>query len=277
MTPLSRSAVPGVIALRPRSVLALVLASAVGLAAFGWPFVVDASSAVGEHSRDAPFLFIGVLLMVVAIVYAELADGGMDVKAVAMLGVLAAVGAALQTLNPGAGGFDPAFFLLILAGRVFGPGFGFALGVVVMLSTALITGGVGPWMPFQMFGLAWVGLGAGLLPRASGWAERGLLMAYAGICGFGYGALLNLWFWPVANYLPAGASFVPGGSVLTNVGHYAVFYATTSLGWDAARAVLNVLLVLLAARPLLVSLRRASRRAAFDAPVTLESALPDRP
>jgi energy-coupling factor transport system substrate-specific component len=259
-----------VVALRPRSALALCLATVVGVVSFGWPFVVDASSAVGERPHEGPYLFVGVLLLVVAIVYAELADGGMDVKAVAMLGVLAAVGAALQTLSPGAGGFDPAFFLLVLAGRVFGPGFGFALGVVVMLATALITGGVGPWMPFQMFGLAWVGLGAGLLPRATGWAERGLLMAYAGLCGLAYGALLNLWFWPVASFLPEGASFVPGGSLLTNLGHYAVFYVTTSLGWDAARMALNVLLVLVAGRPLLVSLRRASRRAAFAAPVTLE-------
>ena len=29
----------------------------------------------------------------------------------------------------------------------------------------LVTGGVGPWLPFQMLGASWVAMGAGLLPR----------------------------------------------------------------------------------------------------------------
>ena len=56
------------------------------------------------------------------------------------------------------------FFLLILAGRVFGPGFGFVLGCTSLFASALMTAGVGPWLPFQMLVSAWVGMGAGLLP-----------------------------------------------------------------------------------------------------------------
>jgi energy-coupling factor transport system substrate-specific component len=236
---------------------------------FGWPFVVEGGSALGEHAQDAPYLFLAVLALVIAVVAAQLAEGGMDVKAVAMLGVLAAVGAGLRVLSPGAAGLDLSFFLLVLAGRVFGAGFGFALGVVVGLAGALVTGGVGPWVPFQMLGLAWVGLGAGLLPKGRGRVELGILAVYAGLTGFGYGALLNLWFWPVATYLPPGSSFVPGGGVGTNLAHYAAFYVTTSLGWDATRAVLNAVLVALAGRPLLAALRRAAHRASFSTPVTL--------
>ena len=81
---------------------------------------------------------------------AELTSGGLDAKAVAMLGVLAAVGAALRPLGAGAGGIETVFFLLVLAGRVFGPGFGFVLGSTTLFASALITGGVGPWLPFQM-------------------------------------------------------------------------------------------------------------------------------
>ncbi len=259
------------VGLRARSVAVLVLASAVGVVGFGWPFVVERGSLLGEHAQDAPYFFVLVLALVVGVVAAQLADGGMDVKAVAMLGVLAAVGAGLQVLSPGAAGFDPSFFLLVLAGRVFGPGFGFALGVVVALAGALVTGGVGPWVPFQMIGLAWVGLGAGLLPRGSGRVELGMLTVYAGLTGFGYGALLNLWFWPVATFLPAGASFVPGGSAGVNLAHYAAFYVTTSLGWDVARAVLNAVLVVVTGRALLAALRRAAHRAAFTAPVRLQA------
>ncbi|MGW5363527.1 ECF transporter S component [Actinopolymorpha pittospori] len=252
------------VGVRPRALVALALTSLIGIVAFGWPFVVSGSSALGEHSHDAPYLFVVLLPLVIGVVYAELSDGGMDVKAVAMLGVLAAVGAGLSALSPGIGGFDPAFFLLVLAGRVFGPGFGFALGGVILVASALLTGGVGPWMPFQMLGMAWVGLLAGVLPRATGRVERVLLAGFVTLAGFGYGALLNLWFWPVATFLPPGSSFTPGASFVTNLGHYAVFYVTTSLGWDAARAVLNGVLVLLLGRPVLLALRRAARRAAFS-------------
>ena len=82
-----------------------------------------------------------------------------------MLGVLSAIGAALRPLGAGMAGIETVFFLLVLAGRVYGPGFGFVLGTTTLFASALLTGGVGPWLPFQMLAAAWVGLGAGLLPR----------------------------------------------------------------------------------------------------------------
>jgi energy-coupling factor transport system substrate-specific component len=61
-------------------------------------------------------------------------------------------------------------------------------------------------------------------------------------------------------------AFAPGEPALTNVGHYAAFYVTTSFGWDCVRALVNATLVLLAGRPVLATLRRAARRAAWDQP-----------
>ena len=118
-------------------------------------------------------------------------------KAVAMLGVLAAIGAALRPLGAGTAGFETVFFLLILGGRVFGPGFGFVLGATTLFASALLTGGVGPWLPFQMLGAAWVGLrrraaAAAARPRA----RSCMLAAYGAVAGLAYGLLLNLSFWP---------------------------------------------------------------------------------
>ncbi|WP_020573307.1 ECF transporter S component [Actinopolymorpha alba] len=262
-------------ALRPRSTAALVLASLVGVVGFGWPFLTDPDSALGGHSSDAPYLFVVLLPLVVGIVLAELSEGGMDAKAVAMLGVLAATGAALRALSPGTAGFEPTLFLLVLAGRVFGAGFGFALGAIVIFASALVTGGVGPWMPFQMVGLAWVGLLAGVLPRAGGRKERWLLAVYAGGASFAFGALLNLSFWPFSSSLPPGLAYAPGDPAMNNLGHYAAFYVATSFGWDCVRAVVNTTLVLLAGRPVLAALRRAARRAAFEAPAGFRA--PERP
>jgi energy-coupling factor transport system substrate-specific component len=257
--------------LRLRSGLALVLASAVGLAAFLWPFFVEPGTPLegSSHSGDAPFLFIAVLPLLAAIVLAELTSGGMDAKAVAMLGMLAAVGGALRALGPGVAGLEPSFAVVILGGRVFGRGFGFVLGATTMLTGALITGGVGPWLPFQMMAAGWVGFLAGCLPRSSGRVELLVVGAYAAVAGLGFGLIMNIWFWPFVSYGPE-VSYVAGDTIAANVGRYAVFYLTTSLLWDLGRSLMTLLVVLLAGSSLLRALRRAGRRAAFDAPVVFE-------
>jgi energy-coupling factor transport system substrate-specific component len=259
-----------VIAVRPRAGLALALASAIGLVAFTWPLLVDGSSPLA-HLRDAPLLFALLLPLLLAVVLAELAEGGMDAKAVAMLGVLTAVGAALRPLGTGIAGFEPIFFLLVLAGRVHGPGFGFVLGATTLFASALTTGGVGPWLPFQMLGAAWVGAGAGLLPPARGRLELVLLAGYGVAAGLVYGLLLNLSFWPFALTEGTAISFVAGDPALDNLRRFLTFTAVSSLGFDLPRAFVTAGLVLVTGRPILRTLRRAARRAAFDASVRFDA------
>ena len=88
------------------------------------------------HGTDAPLVFALVLPLLLAVVLAEMSEGGMDVKAVAMLGVLAAIGAALRPLGAGTAGLETVFFLLVLGGRVFGAGFGFVLGATTLFAGA---------------------------------------------------------------------------------------------------------------------------------------------
>lgn len=261
------------IALRPRSSAAILLMSVVGVAAFGWPLLVDPGAGLA-HGTDAPLLFAMLLPLLLAVVLAEVGEGGLDVKAVAMLGVLSAVGAALRPLGAGTAGLETVFFLLVLGGRVFGAGFGFVLGATTLGASALVTGGVGPWLPFQMLGAAWVGLGAGLLPRARGRAELGLLAAYGGLSALAYGLLLNLTFWPFSVGAGTHLSFVPGAPFVTNAHHFLLFSLGTSLGWDLGRALTNVVLILLTGHAVLGALRRTARRAAFTASSTFEPAGP---
>jgi len=255
------------IRLRWRSTLAVALVSVAGLIAFLWPLFAGPHSSITRNG-EAPLVFALMLPLLLAVVLAEIAEGGLDVKAVAILGVLSAVGAALRPLGAGTAGLETVFFLLVLGGRVFGAGFGFVLGATTLFGSALITGGVGPWLPFQMIGAAWIGLGAGLLPPAQGRWELALLAAYGGIAGLVYGALLNFSFWPFATGGGTGVSFVPGGPMLDNLHRFVVFSVTTSLGWDIGRALTNVVLIVLTGRAVLGALRRAARKAAFDAPVT---------
>ncbi len=152
-----------------------------------------------------------ILPLLLAVVLAELAEGALDAKAVALLGVLAACGAALRLPSGGVAGFEPVFFLLIPAGRVLGRGFGFVLGALTLFVSALLTGGVGPWLPFQMLGAAWMGFFAGCLPPVRGRAEVWMLAAYGAAAALAYGFLLNLSFWPYVAGGDSALSFVPGG------------------------------------------------------------------
>lgn len=254
----------------PRAAVALVLVTLIGIAAFGWPLLADRQSGLA-HSQDAPWLFAALLPLLVAVVVATIADNGMDAKAVAMLGVLAAVGAALRPLGAGTAGLEPMFFLLVLSGRVLGPGFGFVLGSVTMFASALLTGGVGPWMPFQMLAMGWFALGAGLLPgpeRIRGRAELLMLAAYGCVGAFAYGTIMNLQGWVLLQGMGQGISFHPGEPVTANLARFAAYCLATSMGWDLGRAVLTVVLTLTLGATLLKALRRATRRAAFDAPVS---------
>ncbi|MDJ1130674.1 ECF transporter S component [Streptomyces iconiensis] len=263
------------IRLGPRSLVALALTSATGVVAFAWPLLADATSGLA-HSQDAPWLFAALLPLLLAVALATISDTGMDAKAVAMLGVLAAAGAALRPLGAGTAGLEPMFFLMVLSGRVLGPGFGFVLGALSMFAGALLTGGVGPWMPFQMLTMGWVSMGAGLLPAPSalrGRRELVLLAGYGALSALLYGLVMNLQGWPYIAGLGSGISFVPGDPLHENLSRFLTYVLATSLGWDIPRALLTVVLTLTLGGTVLRALRRATRRAAFDA----SPAFPEQP
>ena len=256
------------------STIAVVLITIIGVASFMWPFFAPSDSFVVAHSTDAPLIFAAIIPLLLILVLTQLSDGGMDAKSIALLGVLAAVIAALRPLGAGLGGIEPIWVILILAGCALGPGFGFVLGSLSLFVSALFTGGVGPWLPFQMLAAAWVGLGAGLLPRSTGRRELALLSLYAAFATIAFGFVLNLWFWPFSLNLPEQIAFTPGAELSTNLLAWMRFNLATSLGFDLPRAILTVVLIWVVGKPILFLLRRASRRAAFGAPVSFEPVTP---
>ncbi|MFE3249810.1 ECF transporter S component [Streptomyces sp. NPDC059209] len=248
-----------------RAAIVIAMAAFLGVVAFFWPFFV-APGTFG--SRYAPLAIFGVLLvLILCVVISEIAEGGINSKALAMLGVLSAVNAAIRPLGAGTAGIETVFFILVLAGRVYGPGFGFTLGCTSLFASALITGGVGPWMPYQMFGCAFVGMLAGLLPRATGRREIALLAVYGGLSGFLFGFLLNLSFWPFSLDPNSSIAYLPGLPFTEQWQRYVAFDLATSLGWDTGRAVTNIVCITLAGPAVLTVLRRAARKARFHAPV----------
>ncbi|MEI8262259.1 MAG: ECF transporter S component [Actinomycetes bacterium] len=236
--------------------------SLLGVVALLWPFVLTVSSSASQaHRFDAPIELMVLVPLLLLLCASELARGSFDVRAIAVLGILAACGTALRIPSPGVAGFEPMFFLLILAGFVYGPSFGFALGGLTLFVSALATGGIGPWLPFQMLAAGWVGLGAGFLPQVSHIKfEKYLLASYAVVGCILYGVVMNLWFWPFGIGSSTSISYVPGGALSTNIAHFFLFDVTTSLGFDIPRAVINAALILLLGGPVLVALRRGAHR-----------------
>lgn len=265
-------AVPAVPAVRLpwRSAACLAGATLVGLLGFAWPLFVSHAAEVDGHAADAPFLVAGLLALLVALVLAEVADGGIDSKALAMLGVLAAAGSVARVLAPGIALTEGlVFFLLVPSARVLGRGFGFVLGALTLFASSLLTVGVGPWLPFQMLALGWFGFLAGCLPRrVGGRAELALLAAYGFTGSLLYGALMDLSFWPFR--LGEGTSdlsFVGGAPLVENLSRFWAFHLASGVGWDTLRGIGTAALVLATGAPLLAALRRAARRAAFGVAV----------
>ncbi len=264
MTPVST-----LVRIRWRTALVLTVTSIVGAIGFVWPLFARPHGTENlAHAADAPWLFVIVLPLLLAVLLTELADGMLDTKAIAVLAVLVACGGALRgPTDTIIGGFSGVFFLLFLGGRVFGRGFGFVQGALTLFASALLTGGVGPWLPLQMLTAAWVGFGAGCLPRASGRFEVWMLAVYGAFAGLVYGLIMNMWFWPFSTAGGTDVHFVAGASLAENLRRFWAFNISSTFGFDIPRAAGNFLLVIVAGAPVLAALRRAARRAAFGAPV----------
>ena len=226
--------------------------SIAGLALFLWPFVASDT----PPAAAAVALSIGV---VAVLVFVEASTRKLDARRFALLAAIAAIDAALRlVLVTGLGGFSPIFFLILAAGYVYGPSYGFLAGSVALLASAVATGGIGPWLPYEMVGCGFVGLVAGLAGlRRSGpvtWRDVVVLAAVGGITGFAYGALLDVWDWTTFYRGAPDFGWQPGLALGAALARFGRFYVATSLVYDSFRAVGNVIAVSVLGAPVLAGL-----------------------
>ncbi len=257
------------------SAVILALTTLLGVWVFIYPFFIPPApgSEAQAHSSDAPLLFLLVMALSLAAIVADMETLAMDSKTVALLGVLVATNALLRPLQ-GPGGFSVFLVLPMLCGYVFGGRFGFLLGSLSVLVSALFTGGVGPWMPFQMLAVGWIGLLSAALPQKiisniwGGKAEKWLLAGWGvTVGGLLFGAVLNLWFWPYISQtadLPSSQLWQPGAGLAEALQRYLSFYLATSLPFDLWRSAGNALFLLTLGPPVLRLLRRYKQRFFFQ-------------
>ena len=247
-----------------QSRIALILVSVFAFAGFTWPFFAPSQSI----AHFAQYFFWVALPAAVFLLVSQISDSGLDAKSVALLGTLAALLAALRPLGAGAAGIEPMWFLLILSARVFGPAFGFLLGLLGMLTSAIFTGGFGPWLAYQLFAAALVGLFAGsLFKKVRGRAEILLLVFLAIASSLIFGALMDLQFWPWALGGDTQLSYQAGDAISQNLRKFIAFHFLSSMAWDIPRAVLTSVLIILTGPAVLAALRRTQIKAAFLTPI----------
>ena len=245
-----------------RRALPVGLVSLAGLSLFCWPFIGTGLPA----NTPAWALSIGC---VAALLLVEAGTRELDSRAVALLAAIAAIDTALRlAVIEGIGGFNPIYFLVLCAGYVFGTSFGFLAGALSILVSAIAGGGVGPWVPYQVFALGWVGVAAGLAGhwrgRPPGWRDLLVLAGVGAIMGWVFGALLDVTDWvPVYRGNPT-IGWAPGMSPVTALVHFGRYYLLTSLAYDTFRAVGNVVMVLALGAPVLAALSRFQARLTFE-------------
>lgn len=230
------------------------LVSLVALLGFSWPLILPAKQELN------PGYLVVVAVAALAFIAIWIFDRTLvGANYLALLGTLSALGAATRIATSGVAGFELVFLIVILGGAAIGAGFGFQLGALTVLVSSIFFGGFGPWTPFQLFAVGWVGLGAGLVGklRLSSRPKVVALAAYAVVSSYLFGLIMNLWFWPFALTGDSTISYDPTAPISDNLASFLLYTLTTStLGWDSVRAIVLVISILLLGPSVLAILRR---------------------
>jgi energy-coupling factor transport system substrate-specific component len=250
--------------------MSVALVSLAGSLLFVWPFL-----GLGLPP-EAPALAV-TLGAVASIALMETGARRLDSGRLALLAALAAIDAALRlALVNGVGGFSPIFFLVLCAGFEFGASYGFLVGAFSLLVSALVTGGIGPWLPYETFAVGWVGACSGLAgsvvrrlrPGRRNWLpdrlDLAVLVGVAVVTGFAYGALTDIWGWVAFYRGVENIGWTPGLSAPETLAQFGRYYAVTSLTWDAFRAIGDALAVLALGVPVLMAMGRLRARLGYE-------------
>jgi energy-coupling factor transport system substrate-specific component len=169
------------------------------------------------------------------------------VGVVAVLAALAVVGRLAFAAIPNV---KPTTDIVLFAGYALGAAPGFAVGAIGAIASNVFLG-QGPWTVWQMSAWGLVGIGGALLAWATRGRELGRieLAVYCGLAGFAFGALMDVYQWTLA--------------ARQDLSTYLAISAT-SLPYNIAHAVGNVVFCLLIGPVFVRSLRRYRRRFEVD-------------
>lgn len=243
-----------------RSFPLFVFINVLSLSIFFLPLFIEVKSKSLEKIL-APISITLVLLTAVACLL--LSHSRMTSRSLLTLSATAcALGVLGKLLDLPAGG-SGLFFVVIVCGFALGSEFGQLVGMSSMFVSALLTGGIGPWLGYQAIAMGLIGAAAGLVSPliVRSFAKSGninkivffSITIYAGVLGIAYGFLANWWSWPFLDYGDR-LSFDASASIMKNLGSYWNFYIRTSLWWDIWAFAGNVLAMIFLGRHVIAAL-----------------------
>ncbi|MFH1856779.1 MAG: ECF transporter S component [Candidatus Omnitrophota bacterium] len=117
-----------------------------------------------------------------------------SVKEITLLAVLAGIAASMRVMFSFMPNVQPATFLIIITGFVFGGGAGFLTGTISALVSNLFLG-QGPWTLWQMLGWGICGVLGGFLGRFKFRRPKMFLVLAGLVSGYLFGWIMNFWYW----------------------------------------------------------------------------------
>lgn len=233
----------------------------IGLVTFTWPFLLSTKSASFVQFNNGVWLALGLSLLAAIGLAQQISRQLLDPKVIAIVGILAAVISGLRLLGAGAIGIEPIWFIIILSARALGPQIGMSLAMISILSSAFVTGGVGPWLSYQILAAGWIAYGVRLIPKnLTKRNEIVALSCYGVLASFIFGILMDLQLWPWLTGIDSQLSYQEGATIGSNFMRFLIFHFATSMSWDIPRAIMTAGLILLTGSAVLTSLRRAMVR-----------------
>jgi energy-coupling factor transport system substrate-specific component len=189
-------------------------------------------------------------VIILAVLFLGFEQGDYGAREIAVVGALAAVGAAGRVLFAAVPGVQPATFIAIMAGYIFGAEPGFMVGALIALLSNIFLG-QGPWTPWQMLAWGLAGASGGILAVAMKGKVR--VVPIAILCaawGFLFGWMMNFWFWLSFVYPLTLKSYLAAN--------------LTSFWFDFFHAAGNVVFAVLLTRPVSTMLLRFRARFSIE-------------
>lgn len=162
-------------------------------------------------------------------------------KLIAFIATMSALAAVARIAFSAIVSLQPATFIIMISGYVFGPQIGFMVGAISALVSNFFLG-QGPWTPWQMLCWGICGVLASLLGSGQRDFKLGRFTLLAGFCGLFYGWAINIWHW---------AAFMYPLNLKTFLAVYAA-----SLAFDLIHAIGNIVFSVLFGRTFYHVLRR---------------------
>jgi len=153
------------------------------------------------------FLSVIILGLSLLVFFWQFEKSGVSSKEIALIATMASLAAISRVPFAAFINVQPTTFIVMITGYVFGARTGFIVGAVAALVSNFFLG-QGPWTPWQMFSWGMCGVSAGLLASRQRGFKLGRFMVLAGLWGYLFGWIMNIWHWIAFVYPLTWKTFV---------------------------------------------------------------------